>query len=439
MTITSRLIQALTLVKAFETFHAHAAPQGEGGFVIGYGHTASAREGAVVSRDEAEALLIYDLGEIGQLIDAWVYAPLHDNQRQALIAFGFHIGALNLHRSTAMRRLNSGDYMGCAREIERWRMAELAGRGQVVDVLVRRRAAEKALFLTPPDGFPKAAGARLQPRFDGDRAAPATVEAEGPVETAVETTAAMSAADNVAARLRALVPDPQVESAAQDAGAKQAEQENAVPSEIEQSSPEQPELDLNMPTEGIGAEARADRGDRTVPDRDAGIESPPIPPHPAAWYAASAPVAPEPPVQLQAAGWALDEEAPPPPFVAAPFRAGSRQESANDRSADTARPDPLAQREAPFIAPRAAVEPARRNVTYAAPRPSLRRRLAPVLAMVLKHGHLIIGLVGVLLFVISVLSILTGKPSAANLAAGLVGVLCMTPTAYALLGLKTRT
>jgi hypothetical protein len=54
--------------------------------------------------------------------------------------------------------------------------------------------------------------------------------------------------------------------------------------------------------------------------------------------------------------------------------------------------------------------------------------------MSLRRGHLILGGIGVLLFVIAVVAILTGRPSATNLALGLVGVLCMTPAAYRLLG-----
>lgn len=43
--------------------------------------------------------------------------------------------------------------MLAASALESWRRAEFQGQTIVVDALVRRRAAEKALFLTPPDGF----------------------------------------------------------------------------------------------------------------------------------------------------------------------------------------------------------------------------------------------------------------------------------------------
>lgn len=429
MTITSRLSQALKLVKAFELFHARATPQ-DGGFVIGYGHTASAREGAVVTREEAEDLLIYDLGQIGKLLDGWAYAPMHDNQRQALIAFGFNVGADNLHRSTALRRLNAGDYMGCAREIERWRMAELAGRGQVVDALVRRRAAEKALFLTPADGFLKTDSTSLRPRFDGARFAPATA-AEPPVEGA---SAAMTAAHNVSARLRALLPDLDAPEQAVPEAEAHGVEEQAVADHG--GDPDQPELDLAPPIATTPVDEAATPA--TVPEQDrhtdvktdeAGadaalldsivLEPIQLEPAPPPW---SSP-APPPPVEAS-----LGQPAPPP-FVPSARPRRPTLVSANDG------PDSFNDDRPPHVSSHS-VEPAPQAAkpAPAASAPTLRERLAPWVALALQRGHLFLGLLGILLFVISILFILTGKTSAANLAIGLVGVLCMTPSAYALLG-----
>ena len=49
------------LIKSFEGFRPRAVQREDGGWVIGYGHTLSAREGATVSEAEAELLLQYDL------------------------------------------------------------------------------------------------------------------------------------------------------------------------------------------------------------------------------------------------------------------------------------------------------------------------------------------------------------------------------------------
>jgi lysozyme len=69
--------------------------------------------------------------------------PLTQNQFDALCDFVFNVGAGNFEESTLLRKLNDGDYGGAASEFDRW-----VHSGQtVLPGLVRRRAAEKALFL----------------------------------------------------------------------------------------------------------------------------------------------------------------------------------------------------------------------------------------------------------------------------------------------------
>ena len=53
--------EGVVLIKSFEGFRSRAASRSDGGWIIGYGHTASAREGLTVSEADAELLLQYDL------------------------------------------------------------------------------------------------------------------------------------------------------------------------------------------------------------------------------------------------------------------------------------------------------------------------------------------------------------------------------------------
>ncbi|HYG25787.1 MAG TPA: lysozyme, partial [Caulobacteraceae bacterium] len=55
---------AIELIKRFEGYRRKAARLPEGRWTLGYGHTLTAREGAEVSQEDAEALLLYDLIEI---------------------------------------------------------------------------------------------------------------------------------------------------------------------------------------------------------------------------------------------------------------------------------------------------------------------------------------------------------------------------------------
>ena len=154
------------LVKRFEGLRRQAARLPDGGWTIGYGHTRSARAGAVVSPEDAEALLYYDLTEVAEKVEAWTFTPLNQNQFEALTALAFNIGLENFRRSTVLKRVNEGQHLQAAASFELWRKSDFGGEDLVVDALVRRRAAEKAHYLTPPEGFKPSPTPVLRPSFD---------------------------------------------------------------------------------------------------------------------------------------------------------------------------------------------------------------------------------------------------------------------------------
>lgn len=159
---------AIELISRFEGYRRKAAQLPDGRWTIGYGHTLTAREGAEVSEEDAEALLLYDLIAVSHAINEWTYAPLTQNQFDALASFVFNIGVENFRRSAVLKRLNEGASIQAACAMELWRRAEFAGEQILIDALVRRRAAEKVLFLTPPDGWPVAPTPALQPLLDAE-------------------------------------------------------------------------------------------------------------------------------------------------------------------------------------------------------------------------------------------------------------------------------
>jgi lysozyme len=174
---------AIELIKRFEGYRRKAAQLPDGRWTIGYGHTLTARQGAEVSEADAEALLIYDLLAVTGAVREHVHAPLNRNQSDALSAFAFNIGLENFARSGVLLRLNEGSPILAACAMELWRKAEVGGETIVVDALVRRRAAEKALFLTPDgEAWPTAPSHLLQPLQD--LAAHDLVPCETPVEVA---------------------------------------------------------------------------------------------------------------------------------------------------------------------------------------------------------------------------------------------------------------
>lgn len=229
---------AIELIKRFEGYRRHAAQLPDGRWTIGYGHTLTAREGAEVSETDAEALLLYDLISVAHAVNEATFAPVSQNQFDALCSFAFNIGLDNFRRSQVIRRLNAGSAVQAACAMELWRKADFEGERIVVDALVRRRAAEKALFLTPPgDAWVAAPSPVLRPLIDLDaldlvpQRRPVEVETslEGPTvvvrrevypdepappaepEPEPAMAAVTAAAEAVTHRLETLFPDPGVE------------------------------------------------------------------------------------------------------------------------------------------------------------------------------------------------------------------------------------
>lgn len=214
MTRTARLSPtraAIDLIKRFEGCVLDAEPLGGGRWIIGYGHTRSARPGAKVSEADAEALLIYDLGAIAERLSGLVLVDLGGNQFDALFSFAYSIGADAFAGSDVLELINAGQPFAAATALEAWRTGRVGGRRTSLDLLARRRAAEKALFLKPDEGWKPAQSARLEPGREPDwpmLAYALEVTAPGavsPVATAGGAT--RNAAERVTRRLGALLSE----------------------------------------------------------------------------------------------------------------------------------------------------------------------------------------------------------------------------------------
>ena len=159
---------AIELIKRFEGYRQRSAQLPDGRWTIGYGHTQTARAGAVVSEADAEALLIYDTIGVAHAVNENVFTPLTQNQFDALVCFAFNIGVDNFRRSAVLRRVNEGQLIQAAYEMELWRKSDFEGERILIDALVRRRSAEKTLFLKPANGWTPAPSPVLPPRIDVD-------------------------------------------------------------------------------------------------------------------------------------------------------------------------------------------------------------------------------------------------------------------------------
>ena len=96
-----------------------------------------------ITLDQAEALLHADMIDTGRDVSTMLAVPVNDNEFGALVSFAFNLGTGNLRNSTLLKKLNAGDRPAAADQFLRWVRAN----GRVLPGLVRRRAAERALFL----------------------------------------------------------------------------------------------------------------------------------------------------------------------------------------------------------------------------------------------------------------------------------------------------
>ncbi len=155
------------LIKSFEGLRQTAARLPDGRWTLGYGHTFSAREGATVTQEDADALLRFDLLPVVDSINNLVLTPLNQNQFDSLVSFCFNIGADNFAASSVLKRINEGRMTEAALAMDSWRSAEFNGQTYVLAPLIRRRAAEKNLFLTPDEISGNAPSLLVRPVEDG--------------------------------------------------------------------------------------------------------------------------------------------------------------------------------------------------------------------------------------------------------------------------------
>lgn len=141
----------IALIKEFEGFSAKAYPDpGTGNLpiTIGYGSTTDeqgrpiARD-AVWTRERAEARLAAHVAEFAHGVANLINNRATQNQFDALVSLAYNIGTQALATSTLLKLHKAGDYAGAAEQFGRWVKAG----GKTLPGLVRRRAAEQALYL----------------------------------------------------------------------------------------------------------------------------------------------------------------------------------------------------------------------------------------------------------------------------------------------------
>ena len=137
--------KGIDLIKSFEGYSSTSYICLAGYTTIGFGHVIKSNENftAVLSEDDAEALLKADLIVAESAVCRLIKVPLSDNQYAALVSFTFNLGGGALQRSTLRSRLNREEYGSVPSELQKWFFCGgIKSKG-----LIRRRAAEAALWV----------------------------------------------------------------------------------------------------------------------------------------------------------------------------------------------------------------------------------------------------------------------------------------------------
>lgn len=96
------------------------------------------------TQDQADKRKADELDTVCESVSKLLKVAVSDNQFAALVSFAYNVGTNNLKNSTLLRLLNQGKTAEAADEFLKWTKAQ----GKVLPGLVKRREAERRLFLS---------------------------------------------------------------------------------------------------------------------------------------------------------------------------------------------------------------------------------------------------------------------------------------------------
>jgi lysozyme len=147
----------LSIIRQAEGLRLRAYLCPAGVWTIGRGTTIypdgrKVRPGDRCTPQQADEYKAHDVRRFERAVENAVNVPLTSNQFSALVSWAYN--CKGWESSTLIRLLNAGDYAGAAAQLPRWNR----GGGRVLPGLVKRRAAERDLFLTPDSAPLQAVG-----------------------------------------------------------------------------------------------------------------------------------------------------------------------------------------------------------------------------------------------------------------------------------------
>ena len=118
-------------------------------WTVGVGHLMQPGDDTTqaITHDEAMALFQTEVMDTQARVAPLVTWPIEQHHADAICAFAFNVGIGAFAGSTMRRCINAGDLNAAAAEFERWSKARVNGVLTVVPGLLKRRMAERQIFV----------------------------------------------------------------------------------------------------------------------------------------------------------------------------------------------------------------------------------------------------------------------------------------------------
>lgn len=164
-------LEAVELIAEKEGLSLKAYKCPAGVWTIGWGETEGVTPGDVITKEEADQMLLKDLQGRAQQVKALCTEWANEYQLGAMVSLAYNIGLEAFKKSTVLRKHNEGDFDAAARAFGLWNKARNPRTRQleVLAGLTSRRAAEAALYL------------KMDVDNDAWRGMPQAVEAESSI------------------------------------------------------------------------------------------------------------------------------------------------------------------------------------------------------------------------------------------------------------------
>ncbi len=151
MAIKKTSLAGIAIITESESFRDVAYQDYKKIWTIGWGHTATAKPGMKITKEQGVYLLQKDLRAKEDCVNGAVRVGLTQQQFDALVSLAYNIGCSAFKKSTLLQKLNARDYHGAYLEFPKWNKAN----GKELGGLTTRRAKEQALWASGGNAIPK--------------------------------------------------------------------------------------------------------------------------------------------------------------------------------------------------------------------------------------------------------------------------------------------